>query len=214
VGTGTGRISVPLLERGADLIGCDISSNMLARLKDKFPSARIAKADASLLPLPEAHFDVVLTVHVMHLIPPWRAALREFRRVLKPRGKYLNVRTWAPGGASIRDELRHHWRQWVEAQGVDVRHVGIQDLSELLQELKVLDGSMSEIEVMRYTLPFTLREELERFGARSSSETWDVPDVTFDASMSDLRAWVDQHFGDLDQQLEEEVRFVIDVVQF
>jgi ubiquinone/menaquinone biosynthesis C-methylase UbiE len=30
VGTGTGRISVPLLERGMDLIGCDISSAMLS----------------------------------------------------------------------------------------------------------------------------------------------------------------------------------------
>ena len=48
VGTGTGRISVPLLQRGADLIGCDISSNMLSRLKDKFPSARIVTVDASL----------------------------------------------------------------------------------------------------------------------------------------------------------------------
>ena len=214
VGTGTGRISVPLLERGADLIGCDISSNMLSRLKDKFPSARIAKADASLLPFPEAHFDVVLTVHVMHLIPPWREALREYMRVLKPRGKYLNVRTWAPGEVSIRDEIRNHWRQWVEAQGVNVHHVGIQDPSELLQELQVLGGHWTEVEAIRYAIPFTLREELERFEARTSSETWDVPDLIFDASMSEMRAWVNQHFGDLDEQLEEEVRFVIDVVRF
>src|SRR5215510_15678751 len=89
VGTGTGRISIPLLERGLDLIGCDISSKMLRRLQDKFPAARIAQADASLLPFPNNQFDAVLTVHVMHLIPPWREALREFRRVLAPGGTYL-----------------------------------------------------------------------------------------------------------------------------
>src|SRR6185369_6050073 len=57
VGTGTGRISVPLLERGVDLIGCDLSARMLRRLQEKLPSARIAQADASLLPFPTAHFD-------------------------------------------------------------------------------------------------------------------------------------------------------------
>src|SRR5262245_2671448 len=113
VGTGTGRISVPLLQRGADLIGCDISSKMLSRLQEKLPSARIAQADASLLPFPTAKFDVVLTVHVMHLIPPWREALREFQRVLKPNGTYLNVKTWAPAGVSVREQIRDYWRQWL-----------------------------------------------------------------------------------------------------
>ena len=97
---------------------------------------------------------------------------------------------------------------------MNMHHVGIQGPSELLQELQILNGRMTELEVMRYKLPFTLREELERFEARTSSETWDVPDLIFDASMSEMRAWVNQHFGDLDQQLEEEVRFVIDVVRF
>jgi ubiquinone/menaquinone biosynthesis C-methylase UbiE len=214
VGTGTGRISVPLLQRGADLIGCDISSKMLSRLKDKFPSARIAKADASILPFSSAHFDIVLTVHVMHLIPPWREALREFQRVLKPTGMYLNVRTWAPGEVSIRDQLRNYWRQWLDNQGVSVRHVGIQDPSELLQELQVLGGHWTEVEVMRYTLPFTLREELDRFASRTSSEMWDIPDAIFDASLKELRTWVDGEFEYLDQQLEDEVRFVIDVTRF
>jgi len=96
VGTGTGRISVPLLERGVDLIGCDLSAQMLKRLQEKYPAARIAQADASQLPFPAHRFDAVLTVHVLHLIPPWREALREFRRMLVPGGVYLNVRTWDP----------------------------------------------------------------------------------------------------------------------
>ena len=118
VGTGTGRISVPLLERGADLIGCDISSKMLMRLQEKFPSARIAQSDASHLPFPAAQFDAVLTVHVMHLISPWREALREFRRVLKPGGAYLNVRTWATVGSSVREQMRVFWRGGLKAKVV------------------------------------------------------------------------------------------------
>ena len=214
VGTGTGRISVPLLERGADLIGCDISSNMLSRLKDKFPLARVAKADASLLPFLTAHFDVVLTVHVMHLIPPWREALREFRRVLKPGGVYLNVKTWAPAGVSVREQIRAYWREWLRTQGVDARHVGLWDQTEFRQELQGLGGHLTEVEAIRYALPFKIREELTRFASRTSSETWDIPDAIFDASLDELRTWVGGEFGSLDRQLEDRVRFVINVVRF
>src|SRR5262245_36888607 len=106
VGTGTGRISIPLLDRGVDLIGCDLSGKMLRRLQEKLPPARIVQSDASHLPFRTAHFDVVLTVHVLHLIPPWREALREFKRVLKPEGIYLNVKTWEAVGTSIRGQIR------------------------------------------------------------------------------------------------------------
>src|SRR5689334_6513039 len=43
VGTGTGRISIPLLERGLDLVGCDLSVKMLRRLQEKYSSPRLAQ---------------------------------------------------------------------------------------------------------------------------------------------------------------------------
>ena len=79
VGTGTGRVSVPLLKRDADLIGCDLSLNMMEVLRRKVPSARLAQADAAFLPFPSKSFDAVTTCHVMHLVGPWREALREYR---------------------------------------------------------------------------------------------------------------------------------------
>lgn len=214
VGTGTGRISVPLLTRGVDLIGCDLSKEMLMRLQEKLPSARIAQSDAARLPFPTAHFDVVLTVHVLHLISPWREALHEFRRVLKPGGVYLNVKTWESTGVSVREQLRVYWRRWLETQGVSARRVGIQDEAEFQQELQILGGHMTQVEVIRYPVPFTLREELERFSSRVNSDTWDIPDAIFGASLKELRTWVENKYGDLDQPLEDEVRFAIDVVRF
>src|ERR1051326_1946520 len=152
VGTGTGRISIPLLERRADLIGCDISEKMLRRLQEKSSSARIAQADSSLLPFPNNRFDAVITVHVMHLIPPWRAALREFKRVLVPKGVYLNVRTWEPMGNNIRKRMREFWRGWLKARGVEAESIGIRDGSEFLPELQSLGAELSEVEVVRYPL--------------------------------------------------------------
>jgi ubiquinone/menaquinone biosynthesis C-methylase UbiE len=80
VGTGTGRISVPLLRLGADVIGIDLSLNMLGKLRQKYPAAQVAQADAARLPFAARRFDAVLTTHVMHLIGPWRESLREYQR--------------------------------------------------------------------------------------------------------------------------------------
>ena len=214
VGTGTGRISVPLLERGADLVGCDLSLKMMGHLLQKYPSARIVQADASSLPFPADRFDAVLTVHVLHLIAPWREALKEIRRVLRPGGVYLNVRTWASAGESIREAVRHFWRHGLEARGVKVGPPGMRNHEEFQTELVFLGASRTEQEVVRFSLPFTLREQLDRISSRSFSDAWDVPDDHHAAIVEELRAWVEQEYGDLDQPREDPVRFMIDVIRF
>ena len=214
VGTGTGRISIPLLERGLDLIGCDISSKMLMRLQEKFPSARIAQADAAHLPFPATHFEFVMTVHILHLIPLWRDVLREISRVLQPGGAYLNVKTWGSSGVSVRDRLRIFWREWLETQGFNAYNPGLQDQTEFAQELRSMGAQLTEVEVLRYPLTFTLREELDRFGSRIYSDSWEIPNPVFDASIQELRAWVENEYVDLDQPREDEVRFSIDIARF
>ena len=214
VGTGTGRISAPLLERGVDLIGCDLSNKMLARLKQKRPSARILQSDATKLPFPSGHFDTVLTVHVLHLIPPWREALREFKRVLVPNGAYINVKTWESVGESIRGRIREYWRNWLKEQGVDANLIGVRSSADSRPELELLGAQLTEIEVIRYPLEFTLREELSSFAGRVCSDAWDIPEEIFETSVQALRTWVEHEYGDLDQPRADEVRFVIDVARF
>src|SRR5688572_3381607 len=213
-GTGTGRISIPLLKRGAKLVGCDLSMKMLMRLQEKFSSAQLTQADAALLPFPANYFDALLTVHVMHLVGPWREALHEFRRVLKPGGAYLNIRTYEPVGISIREQIRDSWRSWISARGIDVRHPGVQNRTELLQELQMMGASLMEVEAVRCTHTYTLAEELERYETRVYSDTWKIPDVIFEASVQELRERLVRDYGSLDGQLEDEVRFAIDVARF
>jgi ubiquinone/menaquinone biosynthesis C-methylase UbiE len=214
VGTGTGRISIPLLERGVDLIGCDLSAQMLKRLQDKYSTVRIVQADASQLPFSAHRFDVVLTVHVLHLIPPWREALQEFRRMLVPGGVYLNVRTWDPVGVTIRGRMREYWRSWLETQGVDARPTGLRDDNDFQSELRSLGAQLTEVEVVRYPMTFTVREELDYYASRVNSNSWDIPDDVYNASVEELRAWVNREIGDLNLSRAEEVRVVINVARF
>jgi len=214
VGTGTGRISVPLLERGADLVGCDLSPKMLERQREKYPEARLIQSDAVFLPFPAKQFDAVLTVHVMHLIGPWREALREFRRVLTQGGVFLNVRTYEDVGSSVHGMLRDHWRGWLKTQGVDTRHPGASTLDELKDELRSLGARLQEVEVIRFPHRFTLREELGRYQERVYSNTWSVPETVYRASLEELRSWVVQEYGDLDVEREDTVRFAYDIASF
>jgi len=214
VGTGTGRISIPLLERGADLIGCDLSGKMLARQREKYPPARLVGADAAHLPFPSNHFEALLVVHVMHLIGPWKQALREFKRVLKPGGVFLNVSTYEPVGKSIRREIRVHWREWLKSQGVDTRHPGAQSDDEYQAEFQLLGAHTKEVEVVRFSHAYNLRIELDRYEARVFSDTWSVPEALYRASLADLQNWVVKEYGDLDQEIEETYRFVFDAAYF
>lgn len=96
IGIGTGRIALPLLARGVNITGLDISQRMLDRLRANEAAARAAdpeapwgRLEASLgdiaaLPFAAGAFDAVVAVHVFHLLTQWRAAFSEALRVLRP----------------------------------------------------------------------------------------------------------------------------------
>ena len=213
VGTGTGRISIPLLERGADLIGCDLSTKMLSRQREKYPSVRLVQSDAVFLPFPSDHFDTLITVHVMHLIGPWQEALQEFKRVLRTGGAFLNVSTYESVGSSFRGNMHDHWRDWLKSQGVNTDHPGARN-ADVNAELSSLGAKLETVEVVRFSHTYTLRDELDRFANRIFSDTWAVEESIYQLSLEDLRTWTMREYGDLDREREDTVRFAFDIARF
>ena len=216
VGTGTGRISVPLLKRGARVIGCDLSPRMLAVLRQKYPAARLAEADASLLPFPANHFDALITCHVMHLVGPWREALREYRRVLKHAGTYINARTEHAGGESIGRRLQQFWESRVAAYGASSRRPGVQNADELHKELLEMGAAVRQVQVVRFTRSRSIGEVVDGIAERTHSHTWSVPDEILAATLRELQAWVHEQYGAdaYEQMIAEESVFVLDLVRF
>lgn len=213
VGTGTGRISVPLLHLGADVIGIDLSLNMMGKLREKYPTAHLAQADASRLPFAAQHFDAVLTTHVMHLIGPWREALREYRRVLKPGGVYVDSTQWHEPSSQL-TRIRDQWRTLVEAHGAQWRRPGVQGREELTAELKSQGAQLEEVEVLRYYATDTPRERLDQIHRRVCSDAWDVSDDVFEATFKEITVWVKKEIGPLDKPITEERRFILRVARF
>jgi ubiquinone/menaquinone biosynthesis C-methylase UbiE len=214
VGTGTGRISVPLLQRGLNLTGCDISSKMMAVLREKVPDAQLAQADAARLPFPDRQFDAVTTCHVMHLVGPWREALREFRRVLKPAGVYINARTEWSGESRIGEDIDRFWERRVEAYGARWRRPGAQDKNELHNELRAMGASVTSTEAVRYPRLNSAAAVLGRIANRVDSQTWQVPEGIHLLAVRETREWAAQEYGNLEATFEEESAFILDIIRF
>ncbi len=213
VGTGTGRISVPLLHLGADVIGIDLALSMMGKLRQKYPAAHLAQADASRLPFAAHQFDAVLTTHVMHLIGPWREALREYQRVLKPDGVYIDSTQWHDASSKL-TSIRDRWRQLVEAHGAQWRRPGVQGHTELNAELRSLGAQVEEVEVLRYYATATPRERLDQIHSRVCSDAWDVSDDVFEATFKEITAWTKKEIGPLDKPITEERRFILRIARF
>lgn len=92
VGAGTGIVSAELRQVAADVLGVDLSPEMIRQARERL-AGHVAVADAAALPLPEASIDAVTFVWVLHLVGDPAAALRESARVLRPGGRAVVV--WA-----------------------------------------------------------------------------------------------------------------------
>jgi ubiquinone/menaquinone biosynthesis C-methylase UbiE len=93
VATGTGTASIPISERGAFVVGIDLTAAMLQRARAKAREGELdrlslAQANARNLPFAEGTFDVVTCLMLFHLLPRdiYDSFLDEMVRVLKPGG--------------------------------------------------------------------------------------------------------------------------------
>jgi ubiquinone/menaquinone biosynthesis C-methylase UbiE len=131
VGTGTGLLAVAALDRWRALhaVGIDPSSGMLALARARADAAgatvadrlRLVVGEAQAIPLPDASCDLAVSSFVLQLVPDRSAALREIRRVLRPRA-WLAAVTWLDEAADfeplrIFDDLADEWDLPEDASG-------------------------------------------------------------------------------------------------
>ncbi|MFW5900704.1 MAG: class I SAM-dependent methyltransferase [Halodesulfurarchaeum sp.] len=89
IACGTGRFTVMLAERDAEVIGLDISRPMLKQGREKAKRAGVTdrlefmRGDAGRLPFPDDYFDAVFAMRFFHLADTPAAFLEEMARVSK-----------------------------------------------------------------------------------------------------------------------------------
>lgn len=93
LGCGVGRTTRPLAERGFDVVGVDLSEEMVAAARRLTPEIEFRVDDATDLDAGDDTFDYALFSHngldYVHPEPKRLQALREIRRVLKPDGIFV-----------------------------------------------------------------------------------------------------------------------------
>lgn len=104
VGVGTGA-DLPLLPKGVQAVGVDISADMLAKARQKLPlpglEVTLLQGDAQKLLVDEAAFDVVIFNLILSVIPDGAACLRENLRALKPGGRAVVFDKFLPDAGRI-----------------------------------------------------------------------------------------------------------------
>ena len=116
VGVGTGRIALPLLERGFEVYGVDLSNGMLQKAKAK-GMKDILLGDANQLPFGDKAFDGVVLAHVIHLLDD---PSETFGRLSRASRRYIvaivRKRDWdVPPSEEGRNRLWELFRQAAEA---------------------------------------------------------------------------------------------------
>lgn len=88
-GCGPGRYAEILMDKGAEVIGVDLSPKMIAEAKKRNKEKghfMVHDFSEPFTMFDDDSFDYVLSALVMHYIPDWSDTIREFRRLLRPGG--------------------------------------------------------------------------------------------------------------------------------
>ena len=89
LGTGTGFLARIILKNGFNVLGLDLSKNMLAVAKKKAPQSFLVRGDAENIPFKDSSVDLIVSRWVLWTLPhPWKA-LEEVVRVFKPDGRVI-----------------------------------------------------------------------------------------------------------------------------
>lgn len=157
VATGTGTVALALAEQAGEVVGVDLAPAMLdvARQRgQEQPNVQFVEAEATALPFPDATFEVVTCGAGLFFVPDMLAALREWRRVLKPGAEVV----YSAFGRGLLGPLPALWRERLAGEGVKpgappLGRIGtLEAAAELLREAGLTD-IRADLTVLDYRLP-------------------------------------------------------------
>ena len=132
-GCGSGQFAIALATLGCVVTAKDLSPQMIDRAsghaRDRGVEIEFRVGDITRLDDPAATYDAIHARAVLQFVPDVVAALREFRRVLKPAGRLL---TSVPGALS--PIYNRSWRRFVEPGNVGTNFMVPWELETLLAE--------------------------------------------------------------------------------
>jgi ubiquinone/menaquinone biosynthesis C-methylase UbiE len=161
IGVGTGRFAKPLQQNGFEVVGIDISTDMMQNAKQKGVN-NLLLGDACFLPFKDSSFDAALSVHVLHLISDWQTALKEICRVTEE--GLFSVAT-SPSRSPVSDA----YEKLAKEKGYKAGYIGLSErqLKEIVKPTKSMQAAF---------MVSSADEHLAYLGQRAYSRQWKVPE--------------------------------------
>jgi len=118
VGCGTGDLSIEIFEKtAARVVGLDFCRPMLELAKQKSSQLPFIEGDGLRLPFAEATFDALTAGFVVRNLADVEDGLKEFRRVLKPRGVVAILEFSQPTVPGVRQFVRFYYSRLLPSIG-------------------------------------------------------------------------------------------------
>jgi ubiquinone/menaquinone biosynthesis C-methylase UbiE len=202
LGAGTGRVGWPFVLAGDDYTAADLSHGMLRRFAERYPAARLVRADGARLPFPDAVFDAVLLIQVLNRAEGWRQLLADTIRVLRPGGMVIAGRVTSPDDG-LDAQMKGQLAAILDAMDVHpyrgtFRQDAMDRLSRILPHPEIVSAAS-------WTEDRAPRRFLERHsgGARFSV----LPDPVKQKALHGLTVWATERYGSLDAEYREDFHF-------
>jgi ubiquinone/menaquinone biosynthesis C-methylase UbiE len=203
-GIGTGRIAIPLAERGYLLTGVDISPVMLGHLKRKLEQNKLTskvlyrQADTTSLPFPDEVFDLAIVVHLFYFIKEWKLAAKEILRVVRAGCPVILMHT---GNGMEVPWLNDRYKELCGHKGYSIPTVGVKSTGEVLEYLKGIGCLIESIRGRwQWTAHIRMDRTLGHMRDRSYSQTISVPEDIHVAVIQKLEDEIKENFGSLDAE--------------
>jgi SAM-dependent methyltransferase len=188
---------------------------MMDQLRHKLPGVpdnlTLLQADATSLPFENNSFDVLLTVHVLQVIPDRLKTLSEIRRVLKPCGFYLHCDN---AMTPHQKEFERQWRVILAQHQPGAMKITkpLAGQKEVMQVLIEQGATIETVIAAQWRVEQTVGELLDTYQVRPFGSCWEVPDDVFFQAMRDFREWCQKHYESLNVILSSDATFDITVV--
>jgi len=197
-GVGTGRMALPLVAAGSEVVGVDLSADMLGILAGHAVSGLgLVRGDITRLPFREAAFDAALCTHVLHLVDS-RCVLEQLLRLVRCGGSIVLARDWVDP-ASFAGQLRNLFRASVVELADDVEFpVGARGHVQQMMELGAIAlDEGAEQTAVEWQTDLSPQQVLDGIRSRDDAESWVLPDDLLERVMARLDAWSLEQWSDL-----------------
>ena len=217
-GAGTGRLALPLLVRGHDVVALDRVRSMLdwmaAKLAEVGPlpgACRLVLGDVTALPFADGTFEAAILSNVLYQVADWRRALDEISRVLHPDGALL----LGVERSVLTPALTTFDRQWrAEIEATGYRHPPQEpDDDTVLAEVDDRAASCEVRQLATWETGRTVAEALDGYGERLRPLYPTVPDDAWRETVSRFTDWARAAFPDLSTRLDCTVTLEVTVTR-